>query len=65
MYDYNYNYYYDYSSSVDSAGGILAGLGVFFLFVSVIGIFSLVCMWKLFKKAGKPGWACIASITVR
>ena len=25
-------------------------------------IFILVCEWKIFKKAGKPGWACIIPI---
>ena len=44
------------------AGGILAGLGVFFIFMFLIGVFSLICMWKLFKKAGKPGWACLVPV---
>lgn len=28
----------------------------------VISIFYLVCMWKLYAKAGKPGWAAIIPI---
>lgn len=63
MYDYGYNYdVYDYNSTVSSVGGIFAGAGLFLLFISAIGIFSIICMWKLFKKAGKPGWASIIPI---
>jgi len=63
MYDYSYNYdVYNYNSSVSSTGGIIAGLGIFLFFVSVIGIFNIVCMWKLFKKAGKPGWESIVPV---
>jgi hypothetical protein len=41
-------------------------LGIFFLifnllFLAVI-IFTVVCVWKVFKKAGKPGWASIIPI---
>ena len=32
------------------------GLVVFYLIVCV---FVIACMWKIFTKAGEPGWACI------
>jgi hypothetical protein len=33
------------------------------MFISfVIGLFYIVCYWKLFTKAGKPGWASIIPI---
>ena len=32
-------------------GGIIIGLA--------IGIFMIVSMWKVFEKAGKPGWGCL------
>ena len=38
------------TSSVSVNFGILA---------LAVCVFLLVCEWKLFKKAGKPGWACI------
>lgn len=25
----------------------------------IIGVFMIVCMWKIYVKAGKPGWASI------
>jgi hypothetical protein len=33
------------------------------MFISLmIGLFYIVCYWKLFTKAGKPGWASIIPI---
>ena len=45
----------DYTTS-SSASSISVIFGIIALAVCV---FLLVCEWKLFKKAGKPGWACI------
>ncbi|MFO0747377.1 MAG: DUF5684 domain-containing protein [Myxococcota bacterium] len=25
----------------------------------VVGVFTIACMWRIFTKAGKPGWAAI------
>lgn len=43
--------------------------GAMALFGLVVGVFALICaaiviaaMWKLFAKAGKPGWAAIIPI---
>lgn len=52
--DANYN---AYSAAMDSISvGILIGYSIFVLALSVI---ILVAYWKIFKKAGKPGWAAI------
>ena len=32
---------------------------VYTVFVLAIAVLTLVAMWKVFVKAGKPGWACI------
>jgi hypothetical protein len=43
-------------------GGIIGGvIGYFFLwlFSMAISAFILVCMWKIYAKAGKPGWAAL------
>jgi len=41
----------------------IAGLiGIFFLFYLAILAFYGFCMWKIFVKAGKPGWAAIIPI---
>ena len=49
---------YDYSTSdPDVAGGVLAAVsGVYSIIGIVIGVIAIVAMWKLFAKAGKPGW---------
>lgn len=47
----------------------IEGLNVFMGFIStimfivaLISIFLIVCQWKVFTKAGKPGWAAIVPI---
>ena len=42
--------------------GILAGLMAYLVFVFVISIISIIGMWKVFEKAGQPGWAAIVPI---
>lgn len=32
---------------------------VYSIFVIVLAVLTLVAMWKVFVKAGKPGWACL------
>ena len=67
MYDYS-NYYYSTSAleSADSAAGILgviAGLGTFVWVLSMaVTVLMIVSMWKVFTKAGKPGWAAIIPV---
>lgn len=46
-----------YMSSSDSA--LLAALGTYSVIVLLLSIFIIVCWWKIFKKAGRPGWASI------
>lgn len=67
MYDYsNYARAYDYTTtSMDSseALAVLAGLGTTIMVVSlIVAVISIVSMWKIFTKAGKPGWAAIVPI---
>ena len=45
-----------------SSSGILAVLGGFFFVIIAIAIFCIVCMWKVYSKAGQPGWAAIIPI---
>lgn len=58
MYDYSY---YD-TMDPGFASGIFAAFGGMMLFSSLIGIFMIVCMWKIFTKAGKEGWKSIIPI---
>lgn len=50
--------------SVDSgaAAGIMAVMGTFMIFMLIVSVFLIVCYWKIFVKAGRPGWACIVPI---
>lgn len=50
----------NYSSYTYTALG--AALGVYMAIAAVIGILSIIAMWKIFTKAGKPGWASIIPI---
>jgi hypothetical protein len=48
---------------MDSDYGIFAGIGVLTWLISMAaGVFLIVCMWRVFTKAGKPGWAAIIPI---
>lgn len=44
-------------------GALGAGLGIIgWLLYMAVGVFYLFCMWKIYVKAGKPGWAAIVPI---
>ncbi len=43
-------------------GGLLALLGAYFVFVLVIAVVMLISMWKIYSKAGQPGWAILVPI---
>lgn len=46
-----------------AAMGMMAGLGMgMILFFLAIGVFSIICYWKIYTKAGEPGWACLVPI---
>ncbi len=49
--------YMDYSDT------IIAGLTVFLYFIYLaVAVVSIAALWKVFTKAGKPGWASIIPI---
>lgn len=64
MYDYSYETYNMLDSATSGAAfGVFAGMSVVTWIISVIvAVFGIVCLWKVFKKAGKPGWASIVPI---
>jgi len=50
----------DFGSSAGIFGGVF---GVCYgLFMFAVAILILVAMWKVYQKAGKPGWAAIVPI---
>ena len=56
------NYTYSYKTA-DLTSGISTGAvvtySIFYIAICVLGI---VAMWKIFTKAGKPGWAAIVPV---
>ena len=65
---YDYSAYYDAASTasmldttamVEAIMGVMAGMGIVFL---IIGIVSIIGMWKMFSKAGQAGWKSIIPI---
>ena len=44
------------------AAAIMAFFAAFFLVFVVIGIVTLIGMWKVFAKAGQPGWAVLIPV---
>lgn len=44
------------------AATILGFIGTFFLVWLALVVFMLIINWKMFEKAGKPGWAAIVPI---
>jgi len=50
---------YDNSAA---AAGIFAFMGIILFFAFLFWLFIVICRWKIFEKAGKPGWAAIIPI---
>src|ERR1035438_10616274 len=54
------------SNSVTTTGISSKTLSTFiiayFIFIAIVAIFYLICQWKIYAKAGKPGWAAIVPI---
>jgi hypothetical protein len=45
-----------------AAQGIMALMGIIIIIASVISLICIVSNWKIFSKAGRPGWASIVPI---
>jgi hypothetical protein len=53
----------DYASNPDAVGTLIALVcGVLLIPILIISIISIVGQWKVYAKAGQPGWACIIPI---
>lgn len=48
--------------SSDAANGVMAAMAGVMAVAAIVGIFFIICMWKIYAKAGKPGWAAIIPI---
>ena len=62
----NESYYAGTSYGVSTTSGLtgaIAAMGLFFWILPMaLSILMIVSLWKIFKKAGKPGWASIIPI---
>lgn len=50
---------------VDTVGMAAAGAGVMVVYMLIalaVAVVSIIAMWKIFTKAGKPGWAAIIPV---
>ena len=48
----------DYGNIFSGVGSIIGILFLYLIYIALIA-FYIACMWKIFVKAGKPGWAAI------
>jgi hypothetical protein len=47
---------------MNPAAQLMALIAAMLIPLLIIGIFMIICMWMIYSKAGKPGWACIIPI---
>jgi hypothetical protein len=47
---------------MDAIQGLLAMLAALYFVFLAIGILMLISMWKIYSKAGQPGWAVLVPI---
>lgn len=49
---------------IDTKTAVVAGVAIMTLLmiIAFVALFMIVCMWMIFTKAGKPGWAAIVPI---
>lgn len=61
--DYNFDYTTT-TTDVDegTVAAILGLVAAYFVFLLVFVVLSVLGMWKVFEKAGKPGWAALIPI---
>lgn len=50
------------SSSVGAAAGIFAIISALIIPIIIIWVIMIISHWKIYEKAGKPGWAAIIPI---
>ena len=53
------NIMYAASAKADWLGRLMAAVGFVWLLAIALCVLMLVAHWKLFAKAGEPGWACL------
>lgn len=50
----------DYSSAMGMETAAMAGfMGIYYILMIAVYVVTVIGMWKMFTKAGKPGWGAI------
>ena len=57
--DYGNYSYLSNTQALNFITGMGTGMAIFLI---ALAVFEIVCMWKLFEKAGEPGWKCLIPI---
>ena len=58
-----YDVYGNYGASYGGLfEGILAAFATFFMIMLAVAVVMIIANWKIYSKAGKPGWASIVPI---
>src|SRR3569833_1768699 len=57
MQDYNYD-----SSSAGAIGAVMAIFAAMLLPILIVAVITIVGKWKVYEKAGKPGWAALIPV---
>ena len=52
----------DSLATTSAASALLGFLGTFIIIWIALIVFLIIANWKVFKKAGKPGWAAIIPV---
>jgi hypothetical protein len=52
----------EYGQHEGAVAAIFGMFMTFFLFFALLATFIIICRWKIYSKAGKPGWAAIIPI---
>jgi hypothetical protein len=47
------------TTTYESSRAMGAMFGTFMLFWLIVSVFMIICMWKIYTKAGQEGWAAI------
>ena len=50
------------SSSLGAAAGIAALISAMIIPIIIVSVIMIIAHWKIYEKAGKPGWAAIIPI---
>lgn len=56
---YGYTTYASTPSDAAYAGLLALFSGVYLMIILVVAVISIIALWRIFTKAGEPGWGCL------